>query len=136
HVRRAVLLLLVVGCRSEPARWSDAWLAREAEAYLGSVESRRASLEASLVNHQNFYSKQRLASYGKTTSGWDALPEWNPRSRPVDRAALDELAAKQWPAIPAERVWDGVRPTDRAGWIALGKRVFFGYPLRAEIGVE
>ncbi len=133
-------LFAVVGCRSsgpaEPERWSDAWLEREADRYLGSVESRRASLEASLVNPANIYSKQRLASYGKVTSGWDALPEWNPRSRPVDRAALDAFAAKTWPELPAARLWDGVRPTDRAGWISLGRRVFFEYPLRAEVGVE
>lgn len=139
-IARAWLLIAVVGCRSsapaEPERWSDAWLQREAEAYLGSVVSRRASLEASLVNHGNIYSKQRLASYGKGTSGWDALPEWNPRSRPLDRAAVETLAAKQWPELPAARLWDGVRPTDRAGWVALGKRVFFEYPLRAEIGIE
>jgi len=137
---RAVVLVALVACRSsaptEPVPWSDAWLAREAEAYLGSVASRRASLEASLVNHGNIYSKQRLASYGKGTSGWDALPEWNPRSRPLDRAALAALAAKQWPELPQARLWDGVRPTDRAGWVALGKRVFFEYPLRAEVGVE
>lgn len=137
---RLLALVAIVGCRSsapaEPPRWSEAWLAREAEAYLGSVESRRASLEASLTNPKNIYSKQRLASYGKGTSGWDALPEWNPRSRPVDRAAVEALAAKRWPEIPSARLWDGVRPTDRAGWIELGRRVFFGYPLRAEIGIE
>ena len=140
NVRGTLALLAVLSCRSSappaPERWSDAWLEREAQSYLGSVESRRASLEASLVNHANIYSKQRLASYGKGTSGWDALPEWNPRSRPIDRAGLAAFAAKQWPAIPSARLWDGVRPTDRAGWIALGRRVFFEYPLRAEIGVE
>jgi mono/diheme cytochrome c family protein len=35
------------------------------------------------------------------------------------------------PSTP--RLWDGTRPTTMAGWVALGREVFFGYPLRVEI---
>ncbi len=134
----ALSLAALAACRGEaaPAPWSDAWLAGQADRYLGSTASRRASLEASLVNPANVYSRQRLAAYGKDTVGWDALPVWNPRARPVDRAAADELARGAWPALPEARLWDGVRPADQAAWIALGRRVFFEFPLRAEIAAE
>jgi cytochrome c5 len=128
---------VAAGCgRAEPARWSDEWLAREAEAYLGATEHRRAALEASLVNPQNVYSRQRLKAYGFDTTGWDALPVWNPRSRPVDGAIAEELARGAWPELPAERLWDERRPTTQAGWVALGRRVFFEFPLRAEVALE
>jgi mono/diheme cytochrome c family protein len=142
-----VRILLLVGvaaaaCRGAPSAppgpepWSEAWLAREAGRYLGTPASRRAALEASLVNPTNIYSRQRLAAYGRDTTGWDALPEWNPRSLPIDRIAAEDLAGRVWPELPADRLWDGRRPTTQAEWIALGRRVFFEYPLRGEIGVE
>ncbi len=133
-----IALLATVACRrAEPPRpWSEAWLAGEADRYLGAVADRRAALEASLVNPDNVYSRQRLKAYGYETSGWDALPVWNPRSRPIDRAAADELARRVWPTLPAERLWDGTRPTTQAAWVALGRRVFFEFPLRPEFAVE
>jgi hypothetical protein len=127
-----------VACRGsrEPAPWSDAWLAREAERYLGETDYRRRALEASLVNPENVYSRQRLKAYGHDTSGWDALPVWNPRSRPVDRATAEALVRGEWPALPAARIWDGSRPATRAEWVALGRRVFFEFPLRPEFAIE
>ncbi|HUQ01668.1 MAG TPA: hypothetical protein VM261_04195 [Kofleriaceae bacterium] len=134
----ALALVALAACRGsrEPAPWSDAWLAREAERYLGEGDYRRRALEASLVNPENVYSRQRLKAYGHDTSGWDALPVWNPRSRPVDRATAEALARGEWPALPEARVWDGVRPTTRAAWVALGRRVFFEFPLRPEFAIE
>ena len=133
----ALAVMTIVACRAaEPTPWSDAWLAREAERYLGPTAHRRAALEASLVNPDNVYSRQRLKSYGRDTVGWDALPVWNPRSRPIDRAAADELARRVWPQVGTARLWDGRRPTSQAAWIELGRRVFFEYPLRAELGAE
>jgi len=131
-------MVVVLGCSParEPAAWSDAWLAREAERFLGPTKYRRAALEGSLVNPTNIYSRQRLGAYGFDTKGWDALPVWNPRSRAVDRAVADTLAARTWPELPAAPLWDGVRPTTREGWVALGKRVFFEFPLRAEVAAE
>ncbi len=138
-MRLLVGMLLVAGCqRTEPPleRWSEAWLAQEATRYLDDPAARREALDASLTNHANIYSSQRLESYGLGTRGWDALPEWNPRSRRVDAAAVAELARGTWPELPTERVWDGQRPTTQAGWVALGERVFFQYPLRAEVAFE
>lgn len=136
---RALIVVALVACRAaapEPEPWSDAWLEREAERYLGPTAHRRAALEASLVNPTNIYSRQRLAAYGKDTVGWDALPVWNPRSRRIDRAVAEGLARDEWPELPIERLWDGRRPTTQAAWIALGRRVFFEFPLRAEIAME
>src|SRR5688572_22533263 len=142
---RAVAMLLVTlaasaGCRgggsAGPAPWSEAWLEREADRFLGETASRRASLEASLVNPENVYSRQRLAAYGKETVGWDALPVWNPRSLPIDRAAADALARRVWPELPAARLWDGRRPATQAEWVALGRRGFFEFPLRSEVAME
>jgi len=143
---RAVFFVALIACRGseqapppsqpQPAAWSDAWLEREADRYLGATANRRAALEASLVNPTNIYSRQRLASYGRDTSGWDALPVWNPRARPIDRAVAEGLARGEWPELPAARLWDERRPTTRADWVALGRRVFFTFPLRAEIAME
>ena len=134
----ALIVIVVAACRGAPAPapWSEAWLESEANKFLGPATERRAALEGSLVNPTNIYSRQRLASYGRVTTGWDALPEWNPRSRLIDRAAAAELARRTWPELPAERLWDGRRPTTQADWIALGRRVFFEFPLRAEIAME
>lgn len=134
----ALSLVVISACRAAepPARWSEAWLEREADRYLGATANRRAALEASLVNPDNVYSRQRLAAYGRDTVGWDALPVWNPRSRPIDRAAADQLAAGAWPELPEQRLWDGRRPANQAEWVALGRRVFFEFPLRSEIAME
>jgi hypothetical protein len=113
-MRRALSLglVLLAGCRGED----------EASRFLEDPAFRRQALLDSLVNPANTYSQQRLASYALGSSGWDLLPEWNPRSAPVG-------------GEPAP-VWDGVRPKTLAEWIALGRAVFFGYPLRAEPLVE
>lgn len=122
----------------EPAAWSDAWLAREGQRFLGDPAYRRAALEASLANPRNTYSQQRLESYGHVDRGWDALPVWNPRSVPIGGARAAALARGEAPAIPAATapLWDGVAPTTQAGWVELGRRVFFGYPMRAEVYLE
>jgi hypothetical protein len=122
----------------EPAAWSDPWILREGQRFLADTPYRRAALEHSLVNHQNLYSRQRLASYGHGTAGWDRLPVWNPRSRPVTAELAAQLERGETPAIPADQppLWDGVAPTTMAGWVALGRRVFFEYPMRAEVYIE
>jgi cytochrome c5 len=81
-----------------------------------------------LENPANAYSRQRLSSYGLQTAGWDALPVWNPRSvrLPPPGAATQELAP----------LWSGVAPGTAEQWVALGREVFFAYPMRAEPLVE
>lgn len=122
----------------EPAPWSEAWLAREGKRFVEDTAYRRAALEASLANHGNMYSALRLGSYALGTRGWDVLPVWNPRSRPVTRELAAALERGEPPAVAATvpRLWDGVTPTTHAAWVALGRRVFFEYPLRAEVFAE
>ncbi len=84
------------------------------------------------------YSQIRRQTYGHGTGGWDKLPVWNPRSKPVDAVLAAELAEGEVPELGAAqgRLWDGVSPTTMIGWVALGRRVFFEYPMRAEVFLE
>ena len=56
------------------APWTSPWWAAQAACYLDNAGFRRASLEASLTNPGNSYSRHRLAFYGLGDRGWDALP--------------------------------------------------------------
>ena len=120
-----------------PEPWSDAWVAREGERYLSDPAWRRRALETSLQSHDNTYARQRLTHYGLVTGGWDALPEWNPRSRPVttDDVRVANEASPLAPP-PSEPLWDRARPSTREGWAALGREVFERYPLRVEVFME
>ncbi len=145
-LERALLVALVAGCgsaspppvASEPAPWSDAWILAEGKRFVGDTAARRAALEASLTNHGNMYSRQRLSSYALGDRGWDLLPVWNPRSIPVTAPVAASLATGEIPDLPASQppLWDGVTPTTMDGWVALGRRVFLGYPMRAEVFME
>ncbi len=120
-----------------PARWSDAWILEQSPRYLDDRSFRRAILEASLTSHDNLYARARLSAYGLQRGGWDALPTWVPRAMPVDDAVVAALGRGEAPSLlEATPLWDGQRPTDMAGWAALGRRVFFEYPLRPEVFAE
>src|SRR4051794_23909133 len=73
--RLAALLLVLAACsrsgESAP-RGDDEDAGRR---YLDDAAFRGAELAASLVNHENAYSRTRLARY----AAWEALPAWNPR---------------------------------------------------------
>lgn len=119
-------------CKERPAQlepWSEGWIAAEREQYLSSAAFRRQALLASLQNPSNTYSQQRIHSYALPQGGWDALPEWNARSirLPADLSRI---------ADDAPPLWNGKKPSTNAEWVALGREVFFAYPLRAEALVE
>src|SRR5690606_8424162 len=118
--------------------WSDAWMLGEAERYLEDATFRREVLERSLTNPDNVYSRARLSAYGRDHRGWDALPVWVPSTRPVGPDVLAALARSSTlpPFEDATLIWDGTRPTTTAQWVALGRRVFFDYPLRPEVFAE
>lgn len=116
-------------------RFSEQGMLVEAARYLDDPEFRRTALVDSLANPKNTYSRQRLDAYGLRTQGWDLLPVWNPQSIPATTATAAELRAHR-PLVlddKAPRIWDGKRPTTMAAWVALGREVFFGYPLRVEV---
>jgi mono/diheme cytochrome c family protein len=116
--------------REEP--WSDAWLLAHAPPYLGDRSARREALLASLTNRANLYSRTRIGAYGHGSRGWDALPEWRPRSMRIDASLAGALARGERPPIDAAPIGSGARPSTMAAWIALGERVFFELPLRSE----
>jgi mono/diheme cytochrome c family protein len=120
------------------APWTDDWILAQSAAYLSDTAARRAALERSLTNPENLYSRIRMNAYGFGTRGWDMLPIWNPRSLPITAAMTPALERGETPAIPADRapLWNGVRPTTMPEWVALGRRVFFEYPMRAEVFME
>jgi mono/diheme cytochrome c family protein len=123
---------------TEKAAWTDEWLLAQGAGFLADTpDARRAALEAALTNPANMYSRIRLAAYGLGDRGWDLLPVWNPRSVPVGAAEAPALARGEI-ALPADRkpLWNGVTPTTMPEWIALGRRVFFEYPMRAEVFME
>ncbi len=137
--------LMVVGlvalCRrpapEEPWRWSPSGMLAEAARYLDDPAFRRSELERSLVNPNNSYSRLRLENYGMGNRAWDLLPEWNPKSRELDDEQMKAIASgKSVDLTVTAPLWDGVRPTTMDAWIALGREVFFRYPLRSEVFVE
>jgi mono/diheme cytochrome c family protein len=119
-------------------RWSPEGMLAEGARYLDDPAWRRAQVEASLVNPKNTYSRQRLDSYGLRTKGWDLLPEWNPRSVQATKATAEKLRRGEPIEVDAKAppLWDEKRPTDMAGWVALGREVFFRYPLRVEVFID
>ncbi|HEY0134717.1 MAG TPA: c-type cytochrome [Nannocystis sp.] len=119
-----------------PEPWSDAWLLAQAPRYLDDPGARRRALERSLQNPANTYSRTRLGSYGRPDVGWDLLPEWNPRVRAVTADTAVHLTAHGEPEAADAPLWDGQRPTTMPAWVELGRRVFFGYPLRPEVFAE
>jgi hypothetical protein len=116
-------------------RWSEQGMLAEAALYLDNADFRRATLEECLTNPKNIYSRQRLEAYGLKKKGWDLLPEWTPQSVPVTTSMAADLRAHRPLAMDPNtpRLWDGKRPTTMSAWVALGREVFFGYPLRVEI---
>ncbi len=118
--------------------WSDAWLESEAKRYLSDAAFRREVLEASLTSHKNIYAKTRLSGYGMAQGGWEMLPTWIPTTRLVDDTFVASLRSGDPVNVPssAKPLWDGEVPTRMADWVALGRKVFYEYPLRSEVFAE
>jgi hypothetical protein len=131
-------LALTVGLAGLAAACSGV-SARAEPRYLGDAAFRRATLESSLVNPDNGYSRLRLAHYESGGDGdWGRLSEWNPRAEPVAAADLDGpdgvVAGAAFGA--AARALDLDASTDEASLVALGQEAFFRYPLQIEIIAE
>jgi mono/diheme cytochrome c family protein len=108
--RLAMALLLATACSR-----------RDASArYLTDAAYRRATLESSLVNRANRYSRLRLEHYATGRAGdWDALPQWNPpvATLAADGTPRDDERALLLPLAP-----------DEATLRRLGRDAFFRYP--------
>lgn len=116
-------------------RWSEAWLVQERKRYLSDSHFRRAALLESLTNKENVYAQTRIESYGHGDRGWDLLPVWTPKISEIDSDYVENLrtGAATYLGEKAMPLWDGEYPTSAEGWVQLGRKVFYGYPLRSEI---
>lgn len=125
-----LLIVLLAGCELPPEPPLD--LADDPEAYLNDPGYRRAILERDLLRTDNDYAQQRLDFYARA-DGWDALPFRDPATRPLTVSDLEAFEAGQVPPIgdAAPLVPAAVPQSDEA-WVELGRRVFAGYPLRAD----
>ncbi|MCO4771841.1 MAG: hypothetical protein KDA24_17550 [Deltaproteobacteria bacterium] len=130
---RAPLLLLALlcclGCPSEPAL--D--LSDDVREYIERARYRRGILQRDLTTVENAYAQERLAQYGLGDEGWDLLPAVDFPSRPLmdtDRESLAGSDALERGSLTT--LVPNELPTSDEEWIALGRRVFFEYPLRAD----
>lgn len=121
-----------------PRPWTDEALLAQTERYLTDAPFRRSVMEASLTNKDNVYSLTRISGYGLEGRGWEMLPEWTPKTHAIDDELATELQSGAELVLPegADFIWDGTRPENMSEWIALGRKVFFEYPLRSEVFAE
>jgi len=125
-----VLLAFALACNPIPEDLSD-----NPESYINSAPYRRGILERDLRETSSAYAQDRLNSYGRDGLPWDLLPEWDPPSRPVRPADLEVFVAgdfPEWGDEAAEGLAPDLLPSSQTEWIALGRRVFFEYPLRVD----
>ena len=111
----------------------------DAERYIGDVDYRRGILERDLTDRDNDYAEARLALYGLEGSGWEMLPERDPRARPLRASELSSLQAGapfELADGEGERLTPAQLPANDDEWVALGKRVFFEYPFRVDTVYE
>jgi mono/diheme cytochrome c family protein len=102
--------------------------------YVENVRYGRAVLVRDLTTHDNAYAARRLAVYGIEGEGWSALPERDLPSRPLTDADVTAMHAGE--PLPEgaslETLTPQALPTAVDDWVALGRRVFFEYPLRED----
>lgn len=113
-----MLLLALAGCQPLDLT-DDPW------AYIENVDYRRGILERDLTYAGNTYGEKRLLAYARPE--WEDLPERDPMSGPL--YVLDGTGDRR---LTEARVLLDSTPSTDEDWIALGREVFFTYPLRAE----
>ena len=130
-MRRLLLCsILLAGCPTP----GEIDLADDPVAYIADAPYRRAILERDLTTTTNRYAEQRLDRYGLGAAGWDLLPAVDRPSRPLTQDDLDGLVSGAPLAVGTgltTLVPDALPETEEE-WIALGRRVFFEYPLRSD----
>jgi len=110
-------------------------LSDDPQRYIYDVDYRRGILERDLTARDNEYAEARLELYAIEGEGWDALPERDPLARPLRVSELEGLQSGE-PFKMAdgegERLTPDTLPSSDEQWVALGRRVFFEYPFRAD----
>ena len=120
----------LLGCLPPPEDLSDNPLA-----YIESAPYRRGVLQRDLRETTSSYARERLANYGAELAPWNLLPEWDPPSRPLRPEDHAAFVARTPPAELGEEastLEPDLVPETTEEWVALGRRVFFEYPLRLD----
>ncbi len=130
----AILLagIAVLPACPQPEVWED--LPDDPLAYIAEASYRRGILERDLTTQDNLYAAERLERYGLEGQGWDALPVLDFPSRPFTDEDIDAAVAGEPIAAGSglTTLTPETLPETEQEWIALGRRVFFEYPLRSE----
>lgn len=132
-MRTLSILLLLAGCDPVPPEPPPPPVGGDVDRYLDDVDYRRGVLLRDLVSTDNDYARQRLQNYGRAGSGWEVLPPRDPAARPLTLA--DSQAWEAGTPIGLGEATTFVPdplPASEDDWIALGERVFYGYPLRVD----
>jgi mono/diheme cytochrome c family protein len=125
------VLLLLIGCAPEGETIAPD-LRDDPEAYVDDVAYGRGILERDLVSVDNLYAQKRLERYG-VEEHWEGLAERDPVTRSLRRQDVERLLAGEEPELDAFEATSFAPeelPDSDEEWIALGRRVFFEYPLR------
>lgn len=124
----ASMLVMTTACTPEPAPEPDraTWMVEHAADYLrDDPTSRRSWLERGWWSPELSYTKQLKDHYGLPDEGWELLPELN--------FEIDSLSDAPFEGRP---IFNGVTPTDKAGWLELGRIAFWRMPMRRDAYVE
>jgi len=136
HAIAVAIAAALVGCDTpaepEPVPTPPELRLDAREQWLSSRELRRSTAEAALTNHDNLYSRERLASWALPEGGWDALPVWNPRAVQLTREHVTSLQRGESLRLPPDTDPFDLERSDEA----LGQRAFLELPLRADEFIE
>lgn len=128
-MRRALVAAMLLGCACAATQMPSG--------YLNDASSRRASLEASLVNKSNDYSTLRLAHYSTGKQGdWDELPAWNPPASPLSTADLGNPRAPLSASASPLAIDPLAARGDHEALRALGRAAFSQYPVQIAYAAE
>ncbi len=125
----AVAASVAAGCASPAPDLDD-----DPQRYIDDVAYRRGILERDLMPGDSDYNRLRIARYGRAGEGWEILPERDPPSLPLTldaAASLREGALLPFDEARATRLRPDALPASEDAWVALGRRVFFEYPISA-----
>ena len=117
------------GCHAEPIDLRD-----DPISYIESASYRKGIVKRDLREQSSSYARDRFHYYGSDFAMWDRLPEWDPPSRPLYTEDHAQFVAGTPPVDlgEAHSLVPAHMPESQEEWIALGKKVFFSYPIRED----
>lgn len=118
------------GCEPGDCSLSEALVQEVAAGFLHDVGFRRLALEASLLNVDNTYARERLNAYA-VAGGWESLPEFDPPSATLYVGANDQVEVdeyRDWSQQASLIAGDDESHWSIDHWLTLGQLAFFRYP--------